>query len=61
MPVFSDDLAADVARRYGAPVQMMQMKHGIFDDACISVIASDTVHEISRLAGLSPRRAPLSS
>jgi hypothetical protein len=42
MPVFSEELAAEVGRRYGAPVEMMQMKHGIFDDACISVIASDT-------------------
>jgi uncharacterized protein YcbX len=32
---------------------MMQMKHGIFDEASVSVIASDTVHEISRLAGQS--------
>src|SRR6266446_7024825 len=54
MPVFSDDLAKEVGRRYGAPVQMMQLKHGIFDEASISVIASDTVREISRLAGRIP-------
>src|SRR5271169_2176321 len=54
MPVFGEDLAAEVGRRYGAPVQMMQLNHGIFDEASISVIASDTVREISRLAGLSP-------
>jgi uncharacterized protein YcbX len=54
MPIFSEDLAAEVRRRYGAPVQMMQLRHGIFDDASISVIASDTVHEIGRLAGVSP-------
>jgi hypothetical protein len=54
MPVFGEELAAEVGRRFGAPVQMMQMKHGIFDDACISVISSDTVHEIGRLAGQSP-------
>src|ERR1700732_4460351 len=54
MPVFGDDLAAEVARRYGAPVQMMQLKHGIFDEASISVIASDTVREIARLAGQTP-------
>jgi uncharacterized protein YcbX len=54
LPVFAEELAAEVRRRYGAPVQMMQMKHGIFDDATISVIASCTVNEISRLAGLSP-------
>jgi uncharacterized protein YcbX len=53
-PVFGEDLAADVGRRYGAPVEMMQMKHGIFDDASISVIATDTVREISRLAGQNP-------
>ena len=40
MPVFGEDLAAEVGRRYGAPVQMMQLKHGIFDEASISVIAS---------------------
>jgi uncharacterized protein YcbX len=54
MPVFGEDLAAEVGRRYGSPVQMMHLKHGIFDEASISVIASDTVREISRLAGLSP-------
>jgi uncharacterized protein YcbX len=54
LPVFGDDLAAEVGRRYGAPVQMMQLKHGIFDEASISVIASATVREISRLAGQIP-------
>src|SRR5258708_28107858 len=54
MPVFGEELAAEVGRRYGAPVQMMQMKHGIFDEASISVIALDTVGEIGRLAGRSP-------
>jgi uncharacterized protein YcbX len=53
LPVFGEDLAAEVGRRYGAPVQMMQLKHGIFDEASISVIASDTVREIGRLAGRS--------
>jgi len=52
MPVLGEDLAAEVGRRYGAPVQMMQWKHGIFDEASISVIALDTVCEIARLAGL---------
>lgn len=53
MPVFGEDLAAEVGRRHGAPVQMIHSKRGIFDDACISVIASDTVREIGRLAGRS--------
>ena len=54
MPVFGEDLAAEVGRRHGAPVQMMQLKHGIFDEASISVITLDTVREIGRLAGRSP-------
>jgi uncharacterized protein YcbX len=54
MPVFGEDLAKEIERRYGAPVEMMQLRHGIFDDATISVIASDTVREIGRLAGVSP-------
>jgi uncharacterized protein YcbX len=51
MPVFGEDLATEIGRRYGAPVQMMRLKHGVFDEASISVIASDTVREIGRLAG----------
>src|SRR5271170_6488147 len=54
LPVFGEDLAKEVGRRYGAPVEMMQLKHGIFDEASISVIASDTVREIGRLAEQSP-------
>lgn len=54
LPIFGDELAADVGRRHGAPLQMMQLKHGIFDDASLSVIASDTVAEIGRLAGQTP-------
>lgn len=54
LSAFGEDLAKEVGRRYGAPVEMMQMKHGIFDDATISVIAGDTIYEISRLAGHTP-------
>ena len=53
LPVFGEDLAKEVGRRHGAPVQMMQLRHGIFDEASISVIAADTVREIGRLAGQS--------
>src|SRR5271165_2884861 len=53
MPVFGEGLAREVGRRHGAPVEMMQLRHGIFDEASISVIALDTVREIGRLAGRS--------
>jgi uncharacterized protein YcbX len=51
LPIFGDELAAEVGRRHGAPVQMMQFKHGIFDEASVSVIATDTIRELGQLAG----------
>jgi uncharacterized protein YcbX len=51
LPLFGNELAAEVGRRHGAPVQMMQLKHGIFDDASLSVITSETIREIGRSAG----------
>jgi hypothetical protein len=53
LPVFGAALAALVERRHGAPVQMTHLRHGIFDEAGISVIATDTAHEVCRLAGQS--------
>jgi uncharacterized protein len=50
LPLFGDALAADVGRRFGAPVEMMRLDHGIFDEASVSVITSDTVGEVCRLA-----------
>jgi hypothetical protein len=54
LPILGEQLAKEIERRYGAPVQMMHLRHGIFDDACISVIALDTVNEIARMAGETP-------
>lgn len=53
MPLLGEALDAEVGRRLGAAVQMMQLKHGIFDEATISVITSDTAREVCRLAGTS--------
>lgn len=54
MPAFGEALSAEISRRHGAPVQMMHLNHGIFDDANISVITSATADEICRLAGSPP-------
>jgi uncharacterized protein YcbX len=51
LPLFSEELAAEVQRRCGATVQMMHLKHGVFDEGTLSVIATDTVDEIGRLSG----------
>jgi uncharacterized protein YcbX len=50
LPLMGEALAAEVQRRYGAPVQMMHLKHGIFDEASVSVITSTTVAEICGIA-----------
>ena len=50
LAVFGEELAKEVGHRYGAPVEMIQLRHGIFDEASISVITLDTVAEIARLA-----------
>ncbi len=53
LPVFSEELTAEIGRRHGSPVRMIHLRNGIFDEASISVITSDTVQEIARLAGRS--------
>lgn len=52
LEAFGEALATDIARRHRAPVEMMRMKHGVFDDASVSIIGVGTVDEIGRLAGL---------
>jgi len=52
LPLFGEELAAEIGRLHGAPVEMMQLKHGIFDEASVSVIALETISKIGRLAGL---------
>ena len=51
LPVFGEALDAEVGRRLGAPVQLTHLRHGIFDDATVSVISAHTAAEICRLAG----------
>lgn len=54
LAVFGEELAAEIGRRYGSPVEMMHLNRGIFDEASISVITSATVGEIGRLAAQRP-------
>jgi uncharacterized protein YcbX len=54
LEVFGEELAAEIGRRHGAAVQMTHLKHGIFDEAHLSVITSATVDEIAKLAAQSP-------
>jgi uncharacterized protein YcbX len=47
----SDELRAEVSSRCGSDVELMNLKHGIFDEACISVISLGTVHGVERESG----------
>ena len=54
LALFGQELAAEVGRRHGSPVELMHLDRGIFDEASVSVIASATVGEVTRLAGHPP-------
>jgi MOSC domain-containing protein len=54
LAVFGQELATDVGRRHGSPVEMVHLNRGIFDEASISLITSTTVGEIGRLAAQRP-------
>jgi len=54
LAVFGQELAAEIGRRCGSPVEMMYLNRGIFDEASLSVITSATVGEIGRLAAQRP-------
>src|SRR6516225_11109298 len=47
-------LPKEIAARHGAEVELMQLRHGIFDEAAVSVIALGTIRSIAREAGIDP-------
>lgn len=52
------DLDAHFSELAGEPVELMRLKHGVFDEAAVSVIDAATIARIGREAGLAldPRR-----
>jgi uncharacterized protein YcbX len=48
----SKALENEIAERFRSPVELMQLKHGIFDDASVSVISRSTIATICREAGV---------
>lgn len=47
----SNELREEVSKRYGGEVELMNLKHGIFDEACVSVITRGTVLRLERESG----------
>ena len=54
MDVFGDQLRSEIGRRHGAPVEVMHIRGGVFDDGPVSVITASTIAEISRVAAMEP-------
>ena len=48
----SKELEDEIAARFGSGVELMKLKNGVFDDACISVISRTTIAGISCEAGV---------
>ncbi len=48
----SAELQSSVAEKFGSPVELMKLKHGIFDEASVSVINLATISAIGREVGL---------
>jgi uncharacterized protein YcbX len=48
----SAELQTEIAERFGGGVELMKLKHGIFDDASVSVISLTTIADIGREAGV---------
>jgi uncharacterized protein YcbX len=51
LAIRSGELQTSVAEKFGSPVELMKLKHGIFDDASLSVIDLATIEAIGREAG----------
>jgi uncharacterized protein YcbX len=46
-----DELQAELSAAHGAPVELMQLDNGIFDDASVSLIAGVTIAAVGDAAG----------
>jgi uncharacterized protein YcbX len=48
----SKELEGEIAERFGSGVELLKLKHGIFDEASVSLICRATIAGISREAGV---------
>ena len=44
----SSELNEEISRRFGSELQLMHLKHGIFDEASVSIISLETIFGIER-------------
>ena len=51
LPVEGEELQEIIAQKFGAPLELMKLKHGIFDEGVLSVINLATISAIGREVG----------
>src|SRR5882724_6433007 len=47
----SDELREEISSLYGSDLELMNLKHGTFDEGCVSVISLGTVRGVGRESG----------
>ena len=52
LELHSQELQSEIAARFGIPVELMRLRHGVFDEAPVSVIGLGTLAGIGRAAGV---------
>jgi uncharacterized protein len=52
LELHSTELRSEITTRLGSPVELMKLKHGIFDDAAVSIINISTIAAIGREVGV---------
>jgi hypothetical protein len=50
--LWSAELQREIAERLGSEVELMRVRHGVFDDATISIISTTTIAGVSRESGV---------
>ncbi len=50
--ILGDELRSDISNKLGFDVELMKLKHGIFDDSPISLIANKTISHVCENAGV---------
>ncbi|MFN8419126.1 MAG: MOSC N-terminal beta barrel domain-containing protein [Anaerolineae bacterium] len=51
LPFAGEALNEEITDRFSAPVQLMQLKQGVFDETPISIITTTTMHKIAAESG----------
>lgn len=52
LEIYSEELRQELSAQFGKEVELLQLDHGIFDEASVSVISTGTIRGLARETGL---------